>query len=466
MKIEQIYTGCLAQAAYYIESKGEVAIIDPLRESELYIQKSQQNNAAIKYVFETHFHADFVTGCVALAEKTGAAIVYGPGATPEYAITVAQDGEEFLLGDITIRAIHTPGHTLESTTYMVIDEAGKEHALFTGDTLFLGDVGRPDLSVKSDKTVEDLASDLYESLYTKIMPLADELIVYPGHGAGSACGKNMSKETIGTLGQQKRENYALAHLSKEDFITQVTTGLTKPPQYFPKNALLNKQGVAESIALSDIPKISASDVEQVLHQESALLIDSRTVAAYGAGHIPKSVNFPLNGQFATWVGTLVPNLNQKIVVVAEPGEEENTLMRLARVGYDTVIGIVEGGFPTWQASGNPVEEIPMVSAEEFAQIATKKPVLDVRNTSEYISQHVDSPLVSNIPLDQLSERMGEVDTDKKIYVHCAGGYRSMIGVSMLKARGYHNLVNVNGGFNGIMAAGVPVTAYVCPSTIV
>ncbi|MGL1900610.1 MAG: MBL fold metallo-hydrolase [Fibrobacterales bacterium] len=466
MKIEQIYTGCLAQAAYYIESKGEVAIIDPLRESDPYIQKAEQNCATIKYVFETHFHADFVTGCVALAEKTGADIIYGPGAAPEYAITVAQDGEEFKLGDILIRAIHTPGHTMESTTYMVIDNTGKEHALFTGDTLFLGDVGRPDLSVKSDKTVEDLASDLYESLYTKIMPLADHLIVYPGHGAGSACGKNMSKETVGTLGQQKKENYALANLSKDDFITQVTTGLTKPPQYFPKNAVLNKQGVAESATLAEIPTIPVSEVEQVLHQESALLIDSRVVSAYGSGHIPKSVNFPLNGQFATWVGTLVPELNQKIVVVAEPGEEESTLLRLARVGYDTVIGIVEGGFEGWKTSGNPVDEIPMVSAEEFAKVATTEPVLDVRNPSEYISQHVDSAFVTNIPLDHLSERMAEIDTQKTIYVHCAGGYRSMIGVSMLKARGYHNLINVNGGFNSIMGAGVPVTAYVCPSTIV
>ncbi len=466
MKIEQMYTGCLAQAAYYIESNGEVAIIDPLRETEPYIEKATASGASIKYIFETHFHADFVTGCVTLAEKTGAQIVYGPTAAPEYSITQATDGELFQLGAVQIKAIHTPGHTQESTTYMVIDESGNNHALFTGDTLFLGDVGRPDLSVKSDKSKEDLARDLYDSLYNKLVPLSDDLIVYPGHGAGSACGKNMSKETVGTLGQQKEENYALANLTEEDFVEQVTKGLSAPPQYFPKNAALNKQGAGAGPVLAEVPSIDVHDLEQVVHDGNVIILDTRTVAEFGMGHIPKSINFPLNGQFASWVGTLVTDLSQKIVLVANDGEVEDSVKRLARVGYDSIVGIVAGGFSAWQESGNPVGTIEVTSPAAFAEIAESVQVIDVRNRQEWKSQHLKSKNVVNIPLEELSNHMHEISEDTTYYLHCAGGYRSMIAASILQSRGYTNLVNVNGGFNGIVQAGAPVTDYVCPTTLV
>jgi len=469
MKVEQIYTGCLAEAAYYIESEGEAAIIDPLRETKPYIDRAAADGATIKYIFETHFHADFVSGHLDLSAKTGATIVFGPTAQPGYTAHVAKDGEEFPLGNVKIRVMHTPGHTMESSTFLLIDETGRETAIFTGDTLFIGDVGRPDLAVKTDLTREDLAGYLYDSLHTKILPLPDDVIVYPGHGAGSACGKNMSKETTDTLGNQKRFNYALRARSKEEFVKEVTTGLMPPPQYFPKNAVLNKMGYGsvDSVIEHGTQALSPAAFEAAANEVGALILDVRASQEFAKGFIPNAINVGLEGQFAGWVGTLVPDLKQPILLVTPEGKEEEAVLRLARVGYDNCIGYLRGGFAAWQSEGREIDTVTSVSAETFADLYTANPelrVLDVRRKSEYESEHVEG--VENMPLDYLNDNMARIDREKTYYVHCAGGYRSMVAISILKARGFDNLIDVAGGFAAIKKTGkLSLTDYVCPTTL-
>ncbi len=468
MKIEQLYTGCLAQGAYYIESKGEVAIIDPLRETQQYIDKSKANNAKIKYVLETHFHADFVSGHVDLAEKTGATIVFGPGAQTEYNIHSATDGEELKLGELTIKVLHTPGHTLESVTYLLKDKDGKDYAIFSGDTLFLGDVGRPDLAIKSDLTERDLAGMLYDSLREKIMPLADDVIVYPAHGAGSACGKNLSKETVGVLGEQKKTNYALrADMTREEFIKEVLHGIAPPPQYFAKNAMMNKMGYN---AFDDILKtgnnpLTPEEFEALANHESALVLDVRTQSDFIKSHIPNSIFIGLNGQFAPWVGALITDIKQPILLVVPEGKSEEAVTRLSRVGYDNTLGYLEGGIDTWKASGKEIDSLESISAEEFEKRAnaSKLNVLDVRKDGEYKSMHLEN--AQHFALDYINNQMDQIDEDKTYYVHCAGGYRSVIAASILKARGYHNLVDIAGGFGAIKKTSLPMTDFVCPSTL-
>lgn len=468
MKIEQLYTGCLAQGAYYIESQGEVAIIDPLRETQQYVDKANANNAKIKYVLETHFHADFVSGHVDLAEKTGATIVFGPGAQTAYNIHSATDGEELKLGELTIKVLHTPGHTLESVTYLLKNKDGKDYAIFSGDTLFLGDVGRPDLAIKSDLTERDLAGMLYDSLRNKIMPLADDVIVYPAHGAGSACGKNLSKETVGILGEQKKTNYALrADMTKDKFIEEVLHGIAPPPQYFAKNAMMNKMGYN---AFDDILKtgnnpLSPEEFEALANHESALVLDVRTQADFIKGHIPNSIFIGLNGQFAPWVGALITDIKQPILLVVPEGKSEEAVTRLSRVGYDNTLGYLEGGLDSWKASGREIDTLESISAEEFEKKANASElnVLDVRKDGEYKSMHLEN--AQHFALDYINNQMNEIDKDKTYYLHCAGGYRSVIAASILKARGYHNLVDIAGGFGAIKKTGLPTTDFVCPSTL-
>lgn len=468
MKIEQIYTGCLAQGAYYIESEGDVAVIDPLREIQTYIDKAKAENANIKYVFETHFHADFVSGHVDLANKTGATIVYGPGAVTDYKIHSAKDGEEFKVGKIIIKALHTPGHTLESTTYLLIDENGKNHAIFSGDTLFLGDVGRPDLAIKSDLTKEDLAEMLYDSLRTKIMPLADDVIVYPAHGAGSACGKNLSKETVGSIGDQKKTNYALrADMTKEEFVKEVLDGMPPPPQYFAKNAMLNKTGYdsfEQVLKTGNIP-LTPEDFEAMANHEDALVLDVRPQSDFIKSHIPNSIFIGLNGQFAPWVGALITDLKQTIVLVVPEGQSEEAVTRLSRVGYDNTLGYLEGGMDAWKTSGRETETLESISAEEFADRVKNHNVniLDVRKVGEYASSHVEN--AQHFALDYINENMNQVDKSKDYHIHCAGGYRSVIAASILKARGFEKLVDVAGGFGAIKNTDLPTTDFVCPSTL-
>lgn len=472
MKIEQIYTGCLAQGAYYIESNGEAVVIDPLREVQPYVEKADRNNAKIKYVFETHFHADFVSGHIDLAKATGATIVFGPTASPAFEAHVAADNEELKVGNITFKVLHTPGHTMESTCYLLKDENGKEVAMFTGDTLFIGDVGRPDLAqkVKADLTEEKLAAHLFDSLRNKIMPLADDIIVYPAHGAGSACGKNMSKETSDTLGHQKATNYALRpDMTKEEFIKEVTTGLTAPPQYFPLNVLMNIQGYD---SISDVIKrgtqaLSVDAFETAANETGALILDTRDAQVFAKGFVPNSINIGVDGSFAPWVGAMIPDIKQEILLVTEPGREEEVVTRLARVGYDHAIGYLKGGFDEWKKSGKEVDTIQSVTAEELAAIVEKNPeaaILDVRKKSEYNSEHVLQ--AENACLDYINESMLKVDKNKTYYVHCAGGYRSMIFASILKARGYDKLIDVNGGFKAMKETGkFRITDYVCPTTM-
>ncbi len=468
MKIEQLYTGCLAQGAYYIESKGEVAIIDPLRETQQYIDKAKANNATIKYVLETHFHADFVSGHLDLAEKTGATIVFGPGAQTEYNIHSATDGEELKLGELTIKVLHTPGHTLESVTYLLKDKDGKDYAIFSGDTLFLGDVGRPDLAIKSDLTERDLAGMLYDSLREKIMPLADDVIVYPAHGAGSACGKNLSKETVGVLGEQKKTNYALrADMTREEFIKEVLHGIAPPPQYFAKNAMMNKMGYN---AFDDILKtgnnpLTPEEFEALANHESALVLDVRTQSDFIKSHIPNSIFIGLNGQFAPWVGALITDIKQPILLVVPEGKSEEAVTRLSRVGYDNTLGYLEGGIDAWKASGKEIDSLESISAKEFEKRANTSElnVLDVRKDGEYKSMHLEN--AQHFALDYINNQMDQIDKDKTYYVHCAGGYRSVIAASILKARGYHNLVDIAGGFGAIKETSLPKTDFVCPSTL-
>ena len=468
MKIEQIYTGCLAQGAYYIESKGEVAIIDPLREIDSYLKKAKQDDAKIKYIFETHFHADFVSGHVTLSQKTGAPIIYGPTAKTTFKSLIAQDGQRFTLGDITIIALHTPGHTQESTTYLLQDSNGKDHAIFSGDTLFLGDVGRPDLAQKAaDMTQDQLAAMLFNSLRTKIMPLADDVIVYPAHGAGSACGKNLSKETIGSLGEQKKTNYALRHdMTEAEFITEVTDGLLPPPQYFPLNVQLNKEGYEdfEEVLKRGTQEFSAEQFEEQAKNTSAIILDVRNQADFAKGHIPGSIFIGIDGGFAPWVGALIGDVKQPLLLVTPEGREQETITRLSRVGFDQTLGTLKGGFVTWKNSDKEIDSIHSVTAEEFKENSTdSSPIFDVRKPGEYTSEHL--PKAKNMSLDFINEYLSEFPEQENFYIHCAGGYRSMIAASILKSRGIHNLIDVKGGFGAIKQTGMEITDYICPSTL-
>ncbi|MDX1940375.1 MAG: rhodanese-like domain-containing protein [Saprospiraceae bacterium] len=463
MKVEQIYTGCLAEAAYYIESNGEAVIIDPLRETEPYIERAKADNAKIKYVLETHFHADFVSGHIDLRKKTGATIVFGPTAQPNFEAHVAKDHEILKVGNITIKVLHTPGHTMESTTYLLRDESGKDYAIFTGDTLFLGDVGRPDLAVKTDLSREDLAGHLFDSLRNQIMPLADDVIVYPGHGAGSACGKKMSKDTWGYLGDQKKFNYALrADMTRAEFVKEVTTGLVDPPQYFPKNAVMNKMGYEsiDTVRERGLQKLSVRAFKAAWEGEGALVIDARHQDEYSKAHIPGTIFIGIDDTFAPWVGALIPDLQQPILFIADSGKEEEVVTRLSRVGYDNPIGYLDGGFDAWVKAGEEIDSIPEVTAEEFEKIYKKEKInlLDVRRESEYNAQHIVG--AQNFPLDFINKNMSEVDRTKQYFMHCAGGYRSMIAASILKARGFENLINIKSGFKALQETSLPMTEFV------
>lgn len=466
MKIEQIYTGCLSQGAYYIESKGEIAIIDPLREVKEYLLKAEKAEAKIKYIFETHFHADFVSGHVTLANKTGATIVYGPNANPSFDAKIAEDNEVFKVGDITITALHTPGHTMESTTYLLKDKDGKDHAIFTGDTLFLGDVGRPDLAQKAaDITQEDLAGILYDSLRTKIMPLSDELTVYPAHGAGSACGKNMMKETVDTLGNQKRMNYALrADMTKQEFVKEVTDGLLPPPQYFPLNVKMNKEGYEDiDVVIDRASKAMSPDAFEVaVNETNAIVLDVRHQNEFVKAHIPRSIFIGIDGGFAPWVGALIADVKQPILLVVEEGRLEEVVTRLSRVGFDNTIGYLEGGFEAWPASGKATDSIESISADEYKSRFDDHATFDVRKQGEFDSAHVENAVLT--PLGSLNDYLAEIPKEDKFFVHCAGGYRSVIAASMLKAKGYHSMINVEGGMDAIKDSGVKVVETVCTNS--
>ncbi|MCO5259711.1 MAG: MBL fold metallo-hydrolase [Crocinitomicaceae bacterium] len=460
MKLEQLYTNCLAQGAYFIAHNGEAAVIDPLREVDQYIELAKANNATIKYIFETHFHADFVSGHVDLARKTGATIVFGPTAKTSFDCLVATDNQEFKIGGLTIRLLHTPGHTLESSCFLLIDESGKEIALFSGDTLFLGDVGRPDLAIKSDLTKEDLAGMSFDSLRNKIMTLPDDVVVYPAHGAGSACGKNMSKETQDLLGNQKKTNYALrADMTREEFIKEVTDGIMPPPQYFPKNALLNKTGyhAVDEVISKGTSALSLAEFKHAV-ENGALILDVRNQADFVQGHIPNSLFIGIDGQFAVWAGTLIENINQPIVLITPEGREKEAVTRLARVGYDNTLGYLEGGVASWDGSLSSIDSVE-ASALENVDCAS---IVDVRKPGEYQAEHVENCI--HYPLDFMQFDLNKLNTDKPLYVHCAGGYRSVIAISLLKQKGnYTNLINVLGGYGAICKTNVPTTEFVCSS---
>ena len=469
MIIEQIYTGCLSQGAYYIESNGEAAIIDPLREVAPYIEKAKKNNASIKYIFETHFHADFVSGHVTLAKETGATIVYGPEAKTGFDALIAKDQQEFKIGAISLTVLHTPGHTMESTTYLLRDEKNKDIAIFSGDTLFLGDVGRPDLAQKAaDLTQEDLAGILYESLRKKIMPLADDVLVYPAHGAGSACGKNLSKETVGTLGEQKKTNYALrADMTKDEFVKEVTDGLLPPPQYFPLNVKMNKEGYEDikTVLESGTQPLSVEAFEVAANETGAIVLDVRHQDVFVKGHIPQSVFIGIDGGFAPWVGALLGNVAQPILLVTPKGREEETVTRLARVGFDNTLGYLEGGIDAWKKEGKLVDTIEGIEPETLKKQMedNELEIFDVRKSNEFLSEHV--PMAQNTPLDFINDHMSEFPQKNAFYLHCAGGYRSVIAASILKSRGIHNLIDIKGGFAKIKESGIKVSDYVCPSTL-
>ena len=466
MKIEQIYTGCLSEAAYYIESEGESVIIDPLREVEPYIEKAKENNSQIKYILETHFHADFVSGHVELAKKTGAIIVFGPHAKTEFKFKQVEDGEIISVGKIKIKAIHTPGHTIESTCYLLIDEKGKERALFSGDTLFIGDVGRPDLAVKTNLTKEDLAGHLFDSLRNKILPLNNDIIVYPAHGAGSACGKNISKETFDLLGNQKQTNYALnKNLTKEVFIKEVLDGILPPPQYFPKNVKLNKTSInktVEEIIITGSKPLNIQDFDNEV-KNGALILDVRHQKDFVKGFIPGSWFIGIDGGFAPWVGSLIKDINQKIVIVCPEGREEEVVTRLARVGYDNAVGYLKESFLSWEKTGRKIDTIIQETATQL-EAKNKKEIniLDVRKSTEYNIEHIES--AKNKPLDDLFNHYKEIDKEKKHYVHCAGGYRSVIYISILKSKGYKNLIDVIGGYAAIKRTNIPKTEFICSNT--
>ncbi len=469
MKVEQIYTGCIAHAAYYLVSNGEAAVFDPLREVQPYIDRAKADGAKIKYVFETHFHADFVSGHLDLAKKTGAEIVFGPTAKPGFDALVAEDNQVFEVGDYKVKVIHTPGHTMESTTYLLIDENGEEHGIITGDTLFIGDVGRPDLAqhVIEDLTEDKLAGHLFDSLRNRIMPLPDHLIVYPNHGAGSACGKMMSKETTDTLGNQKKTNYALnPELTKEEFKKELLTGLTAPPGYFPKNVLMNIQGYEslDTVMERAMQALTPEGFEAAANETMALILDTRSDAEFSKGFIPNSINIGLDGNFAMWVGEMIPDIKQPILIVADEGREEEAATRLSRVGYDGTIGYLKGGFKAWKDAGRETDSAARITPQEFAVKFAEKPlVIDVRKKSEFDSQHVEGAV--NIPLNEINKHLAEFPKDKPFTLHCAGGYRSMIAASILKARGWENFEDVIGGFGEILNTEVTTTDYVCPTTL-
>ena len=469
MKIEQIYTGCLAQGAYYIESNGEVAIIDPLREVSPYLDRAKLDKSKIKYIFETHFHADFVSGHITLAKATGAKIIYGPNADPSFEATIAKDGQDFALGEITITALHTPGHTMESTSYLLRDKNGKDHALFTGDTLFLGDVGRPDLAQKaSNMTQEELAGTLFDSLRTKIMPLADDVIVYPAHGAGSACGKNMMKETVDTLGNQKEVNYALrSDMTKEEFIKEVTEGLLPPPAYFPMNVKMNKEGykdIDEVLAQGE-NALSPKAFEVAANETGAVILDVRHQDDFAKGHIPGAIFIGIDGNFAPWVGDLIKDVQQPILLVAHKDRIKETITRLSRVGFDNTLGYLKGGFEAWKKTANEYDTVSSIKAITFKEIleVTDVPVFDVRKENEFASEHVLNAI--NTPLDAINNHLPEFPTNELFYIHCAGGYRSMIAASILKNRGIHNFINIEEGFTSIKEIGIEVSHFICPTTL-
>ena len=460
MKVEQIYTGCLAHGAYYIESEGEVAIIDPLREVQPYIDMAEKHNAKIKYIFETHFHADFVSGHITLAEKTGAQIIYGPQAKPSFEAYIAKDNEEFKLGNVTILALHTPGHTMESTTYLLRDEKGKDYAIFTGDTLFLGDVGRPDLAQKAGEiTQEDLAGYLYDSIRNKLMVLDDSVLVYPGHGAGSACGKNMMDETIDTLGNQKEMNYALrSDMTKEEFIAEVTEGLTPPPGYFPMNVKMNKEGYESIDAVMEKGNrpLNPEEFEVAANETDAIILDVRHEREFVKGFVPNSIFIGIDGNFAPWVGAMIMDVKQPILLVSPEDRLEEVITRLSRVGFDNVLGYLKGGIEAWKEAGKEIDSLESISAEKFSDLKQDKdlPVVDVRRKGEYRISHVEGAKL--IPLDYLNDHMAEIPRDDEFYVHCEGGYRSVIAASILKSRGIHNLVNIADGFEGISKTDLPL----------
>ena len=466
MKIEQIYTGCLAQGAYYIVSEGEAAIIDPLREVQPYLDRLAKDNVKLKYIFETHFHADFVSGHIDLSKKTGAPIIYGPTAAPEFEAIVAEDNQVFEIGKIKIKVLHTPGHTMESSTYLLIDENGKNHAIFSGDTLFLGDVGRPDLAQKAaNLTQEELAGLLYDSLYHKILPLEDDITVYPAHGAGSACGKNMQKETVDTLGNQKQTNYALKQTSKESFIAAVLDGLTAPPKYFGMNVAMNKKGYTsfDEVLAKGKTALSVDEFETAAEETGALILDTRNAAEFYKGFIPQSINIGLKGDFAPWVGSMIVDVQQPILLVCDDCTEEETITRLSRVGFDNVLGYLKGGFESWKNSGKEIDTVHRISPEEFAEkFNENSKVIDVRKEGEYAAEHVKDAYSK--PLAYINDWVGNINPDEHFFLHCAGGYRSMIAASILQARGYRNFTEVEGGFNGIKKTEkVPTTDFVCQS---
>ncbi|MFM1828647.1 MAG: hypothetical protein RL624_888 [Bacteroidota bacterium] len=472
MIIEQIYTGCIAEAAYFLSSEGEAAIVDPLRDIQPYLDRIEKEGVQLKYIFETHFHADFVSGHIDLAKKTGATIVYGPTTmSTGFEKKVGQDGEVFTLGGSTITLIHTPGHTMESSCYLLKDEQGKERGIITGDTLFIGDVGRPDLAqhVIEDLTQDKLARHLYHSLRTKIMPLSDELIVYPNHGAGSACGKNMSKETTDTLGNQKRSNYALnPALTEDEFVAIVLNGLVRPPQYFPKNVLMNIQGYEQldAIIAKGMTPLSVAQVEHFQQDANIMLLDTRAAHKFAKGFIPGSVNIGLDGNFAMWVGELIDHLDQSIVLIADDEEQvKESITRLSRVGYDHCIGYLQGGFEAWQKAGKLIDHVQRISAQSLSEQYQQAPlpIFDIRKISEFQSEHLEAAI--NIPLNDLEQQLDRLPKDQAFVVHCAGGYRSMIAASLLKKKGYQNFVDVIGGFAAIKETSMPKTDYVCPSTL-
>ncbi|MBT0525786.1 MBL fold metallo-hydrolase [Riemerella anatipestifer] len=466
MKIEQIYTGCLAQGAYYITSNGEAAIIDPLREVQPYLERLEKDGVTLKYIFETHFHADFVSGHLDLSKKTGAPIIYGPTAKPSFEATIAEDNQIFELGNVKIKVLHTPGHTMESACFLLLDENGKETALFSGDTLFLGDVGRPDLAQKATNlTQEELAGLLYESLYNKILPLPDEVTVYPAHGAGSACGKNMMKETVDSLGNQKKINYALNQPSKEAFIDAVLDGLTAPPQYFGMNVAMNKGGYTsfDEVLKNGKEALSVGDFETVAENTGALILDTRNAADFHQGFVPNSINIGLKGSFAPWVGAMIVDVKQPLLLVCEEGTVEEAITRLARVGFDNVVGYLKGGFDSWKNSGKEIDTIKRISAEAFANEYHKDTkVVDVRNIGEYSAEHIEDAL--SCPLMEINDWAKELG-DTHFYIHCAGGYRSMIASSILNSRGIRNFTEVDGGFAKIKETSVPTTDFVCQSKV-
>ena len=466
MNIEQIYTGCLAQGAYYITSDGEAAIIDPLREVQPYLDRLKKDNVKLKYIFETHFHADFVSGHIDLSQKTGAPIVYGPTAQPSFEAIIAEDNQIFEIGKIKIKVLHTPGHTMESSTFLLLDENGKDTAIFSGDTLFLGDVGRPDLAQKAaNLTQEELAGLLYDSIYNKILPLADDITVYPAHGAGSACGKNMQKETVDTLGNQKQTNYALKQSSKESFVNAVLDGLTAPPKYFGMNVTLNKKGYDsfEEVMKKGKNPLSVEDFETAAEETGALILDTRNAAEFSKGFIPQSINIGLKGDFAPWVGTMIVDVQQPILLVCDSETEEETITRLSRVGFDNVLGYLNGSFESWENSGKEIDTIDRISAEEFADKFDKNAiVIDVRKEGEYAAEHIEDAFSK--PLAYINDWLSSINNNQHFFLHCAGGYRSMIAASILQARGYRNFSEIESGFNAIKKTGkIPTTDFVCQS---